>query len=391
MTAEFRTKELFAALTEVAPVLADAHPMQRSVELKLIPGGLGEAGFLGAIHVRAQGNRCGITLAVRAAVTREYQVTANFARLRCVLEACDKAGRGRFGEKTTMELRTRKLFSTLCLRTEEGMRAELPCETEGIASWPSTVPVAKGELDHSFGSAVRQWMTHASADPMRSNLHGLCFEPEGERLHLVTTDGHRMAFRTMESSFPKTEPVILHADLAKVIPIDIPIELALGDTKALIRPVGLQSSHFVAAWCEIVSGVTVPPWRMLIPCQPRVVKVEAVRFASTVQALSVLRVGKARPLVTLSWSKKGHLRITRASNDDGIKGSRVVRVFGDPLQTEPVHVNAEYLAAACDLLRSEPRNVYEIGWSGRFDPVVLGDTEGRRVVVMPCRLDEELR
>jgi DNA polymerase III subunit beta len=229
-----------------------------------------------------------------------------------------------------------------------------------------------------------------STDETRYNLNGVYFEPQGEILRLVATDGHRLSLaeRTIGGGFGLKRGVILPKkglqELKKLLSEateggEESPEAKLGfvENSAIFRRPG------VTLVMRLIEGLF-PDYKQVIPKQgEKAVKIGRGRFLETLRRISLLSTDKAHA-VKLELSP-GKLEVRSQNPDLGEAKEEVpVEYAGEPLK---IGFNARYLIDVLGVVKSGDV-VFEL--ADDLSPGVLKGADdadqGFTAVVMPMRI-----
>jgi DNA polymerase III subunit beta len=229
-----------------------------------------------------------------------------------------------------------------------------------------------------------------STDETRYNLNGVFFEPTGEALRLVATDGHRLSLteRPFEANFGLKRGVILPKkglqELRKLLSEaaesgEEKPEAKLGfvENSAIFRRPG------VVLVMRLIEGLF-PDYKQVIPkAGEKVVKLGRGRFLETLRRISLLSTDKAHA-VKLELGKDV-LRVQSQNPDLGEAKEEVpVDYAGEALK---IGFNARYLMDVLAVMRSQD---VLLELADDLSPgVVKGAGEedrGFTAVVMPMRI-----
>jgi DNA polymerase III subunit beta len=229
-----------------------------------------------------------------------------------------------------------------------------------------------------------------STDETRYNLNGVYFEPQGEVLRLVATDGHRLSLaeRTIGGGFGLKRGVILPKkglqELKKLLSEateggEESPEAKLGfvENSAIFRRPG------VTLVMRLIEGLF-PDYKQVIPKQgEKAVKIGRGRFLETLRRISLLSTDKAHA-VKLELSP-GKLEVRSQNPDLGEAKEEVpVEYAGEPLK---IGFNARYLIDVLGVVKSGDV-VFEL--ADDLSPGVLKGADdadqGFTAVVMPMRI-----
>ncbi|ACG71245.1 DNA polymerase III, beta subunit [Anaeromyxobacter sp. K] len=229
-----------------------------------------------------------------------------------------------------------------------------------------------------------------SNDETRYNLNGVYFEPAGDALRLVATDGHRLSLseRAVGATFGLKRGVILPkkglAELKKLL-----AEAAeSGEEKPEAKLGFVENSAIfrrpnVVLVMRLIEGLF-PDYKQVIPkAGEKVFKVGRGRFLETLRRISLLSSDKAHA-VKLDLSKD-LLRVLSQNPDLGEAKEEVpVEYAGEPLK---IGFNARYIMEVLQAVKSN-EVVFEL--ADDLSPGVLKGGEeadqGFTAVVMPMRI-----
>lgn len=229
-----------------------------------------------------------------------------------------------------------------------------------------------------------------SSDETRYNLNGVFFEPSGESLRLVATDGHRLSLceREVGAGFGLKRGVILPkkglqelkkllAEAAESGEEKPESKLGFVENSAIFRRPG------VVLVMRLIEGLF-PDYKQVIPkAGEKQVRLGRARFLETLRRISLLSTDKAHA-VKLDLSK-GLLRVLSQNPDLGEAKEEVpIDYAGEPLK---IGFNARYVIDVLAVLKSN-EVVFEL--ADDLSPGVLrgGDEadQGFTAVVMPMRI-----
>jgi DNA polymerase III subunit beta len=229
-----------------------------------------------------------------------------------------------------------------------------------------------------------------STDETRYNLNGVYFEPQGEILRLVATDGHRLSLaeRTIGGGFGLKRGVILPKkglqELKKLLSEateggeeNPEAKLGFVENSAIFRRPG------VTLVMRLIEGLF-PDYKQVIPKQgEKAVKIGRGRFLETLRRISLLSTDKAHA-VKLELSP-GKLEVRSQNPDLGEAKEEVpVEYAGEPLK---IGFNARYLIDVLGVVKSGDV-VFEL--ADDLSPGVLKGADdadqGFTAVVMPMRI-----
>jgi DNA polymerase III subunit beta len=229
-----------------------------------------------------------------------------------------------------------------------------------------------------------------STDETRYNLNGVFFEPSGETLRLVATDGHRLSLseREVGAGFGLKRGVILPKKGLQELKKLLAEAAESGEEKPESRLGFVENSAIyrrpgVVLVMRLIEGLF-PDYKQVIPkTGEKQLRLGRGRFLETLRRVSLLSSDKAHA-VKLDLSK-GLLRVLSQNPDLGEAKEEVpVDYAGEPLK---IGFNARYVMDVLAVLRSN-EVVFEL--ADDLSPGVLkgGDEadQGFTAVVMPMRI-----
>ena len=263
----------------------------------------------------------------------------------------------------------------------------LPAEDFPTLPKPEKVPFVEIDAATMLGLIERTAFA-VSTDETRYNLNGVFFEPQGGKLRLVATDGHRLALAEADvpGDFKLKKGVILPKkglfELKKLLAEAVEggeekpaAELGFVESSAVVRRAG------VTLVMRLIEG-TFPDYRQVIPkAGEKHLKVGRARLLETLRRISLLASDKSHA-VKLDLGK-GNLRVLSQNPDLGEgKEDVTVEYQGDPLK---IGFNARYLIDVLQVLGAED---VSLELADDLSPGVLRPVgeEGYTAVIMPMRI-----
>jgi DNA polymerase III subunit beta len=227
-----------------------------------------------------------------------------------------------------------------------------------------------------------------SADETRAHVNSALFEWSGDRVRMVTTDGHRLS--KMEATVAGTS-----ATATMLIPLKAVSELrrladqARGEKVATltIQQSGPNAFFTVSGMMFSVKLVDAqfPPYQQVIPSSPaRTVRAPRAQFMESLKAIQVAasdRTGGVKLALV-----PGALRITSESPESGNAFDEIAVDYAGPEMT--IGFNAKYFL---DVLAAIDEDEVALGLSGELDPAVImpaseSTSQSYIAVVMPMRI-----
>lgn len=232
--------------------------------------------------------------------------------------------------------------------------------------------------------------THFSISPdeTRAHVNSALFEWSGDRVRMVTTDGHRLS--KMEATVAGTS-----ATTTMLIPLKAVSELRRLTDQAksekvatlTIQQSGPNAFFTVSGMMFSVKLVdaTFPPYQQVIPAAPaRTVRAPRIPFIDALKAIQLAasdRTGGVKLALV-----PGALRITSESPESGNAFDEIAVDYSGPEMT--IGFNAKYFL---DVLLAIDEEEVALGLSGELDPAVLmpateSTSQSYIAVVMPMRI-----
>jgi len=249
---------------------------------------------------------------------------------------------------------------------------------------PLSIPIA------TVSALIAGTYFSISTDETRLHLNSALFEWEGDRVRMVTTDGHRLS--KMEAVLPGK-----HASATMLIPLKGVLELkrlcdeaiedkgdSSGANEIRISQSGPNAFFQLAGFQFSVKLVDAqfPPYAQVIPqATEKKVRIARGPLAEALRAVSIAaseRTGGVKLALA-----DGAMRITSESPESGDGSDEVPIDYTGPAIT--VGFNAKYFL---DVLAALDEDEIELCLSGELDPAVVRPASERKflAVVMPMRI-----
>jgi DNA polymerase-3 subunit beta len=264
--------------------------------------------------------------------------------------------------------------------------------------FPPLPSPAEGSPSLALDVAVLQELiasTHFSISPdeTRAHLNSALFEWDGDRVRMVTTDGHRLSKMEVHVSGRQASATML-------IPLKAIQELKrlcddfIGEAKDVGKDAARPQIQITQSGSSAYfqgGGMTFavrlvdaqfPPYAQVIPQQSeKRVRVPRATFSDSLRAVSIAaneRTGGVKLHVSSS-----SMRITSESPDSGEAFDEVPVDYNGPNLT--IGFNAKYFL---DVLGALSEDEVELGFGGELDPAVVRPVGDRQFlsVVMPMRI-----
>lgn len=234
-------------------------------------------------------------------------------------------------------------------------------------------------------SVLKQMLTQIqygmAVQDIRYYLNGLLLQVEGNRLNLVSTDGHRLAYAgaTIEADLPKSEVILPRKTVTELIKLlaqpdeDITIEILKNQVRFR-----LGESVIVS---KIVDG-KFPDYTRVIPLDnDKIFLVGRTQLLNALERASILANEKFKGVRLLI--KPGVLSIVCSNNDQEEAQDDVEIAYqGDPLE---VSFNISYLM---DVLRNVQVDNLQLafGDANRSSLFTIPEYADFKYIVMPMRI-----
>lgn len=240
--------------------------------------------------------------------------------------------------------------------------------------WPSGdgAAVDSGALDLALTTVA----TAVGQDDSRPALCGVLFERDGERLRLVTTDGHRLHTTTTPVALPSSwTPAILHrralAVLRSVLDGGATVEIA-----AVGRDLVFRCGGAMVKARQIEANF--PDYNKVIPARSD--KTCTLPVAATLEALARATVfAKGEAIVRLTFGDTLEFDCKTLDVGDGHDEVPIDAWTGD---VGTVSLSPRYLA---DALRACGGSDVDFGWGDAVSPCTVRGAQ-TVCVLMPCRI-----
>jgi DNA polymerase III subunit beta len=217
-----------------------------------------------------------------------------------------------------------------------------------------------------------------STDETRLHLNSALLEIGGCKICMVSTDGHRLAFREIVGeAFVGSASVLIPLgslqQIRKVLPKTGTVEIAIDGGNLFVVAEGVTFSAKLA-------DVQFPPYDQVIPKQTEhTVRIDRNALLSAVQAVAV----SANDAGAITLSFKGcSVQLSAESASTGDAGDTVELLDGDVSNTK-LGICAAYLIGQLSAFQDE---TIELSFSGELDPIIVRQSESAMGVIMPLRL-----
>lgn len=240
-----------------------------------------------------------------------------------------------------------------------------------------------------LGGLIARTHFSMSSDETRPHVNSTLFEWEGDKVRMVTTDGHRLSKMeaTVAGSSATATMLIPHKAVGELRRL---AEEAKGDKDAATVTITRSGPNAYIAIAGMVFSMKLvdaqfPPYQQVIPAKTdHIVRVPRSALADALRAVSIAASDKTGG-VKLTVST-GAMRITSESPESGNGFDELPVDYNGPEVT--IGLNAKYLL---DVLGAIDDEEVAMGISGELDPTVIRPAnepsdQGYVAVVMPMRV-----
>jgi DNA polymerase III subunit beta len=265
-------------------------------------------------------------------------------------------------------------------------RSKFNLQTLPSADYPTMTRTPNTQLtlrmaQKVFRSLLRQVEFSMAQQDIRYYLNGLLLEVNGQRLHIVGTDGHRLSYTStdLEQSFDKQEIILPRKTVTELIKLledvddEIVIEIAANQANFTFSNIRLIS--------KVIDG-KFPDYNRVIPVghQNRF-ELNRLVILQSMQRASILSNEKYRGIRMVLGINSLRL-VSNNSEQEEAEEELEIAYTGDPLD---VGFNVTYLI---DVLNNVQSDTVEFSFADANSSclVTVPDNPNYRYVVMPMRI-----
>lgn len=265
-------------------------------------------------------------------------------------------------------------------------RSKFNLQTLPSADYPTMTRTPNTELtlrmaQKAFRHLLRQVEFSMAQQDIRYYLNGLLLEVNGERLHVVGTDGHRLSYISTElgQSFEKQEIILPRKTVTELIKLLEDI-----DDEVLIE-ISPNQANFSFSNIRLISKVIdgkFPDYNRVIPVgHQNKFEINRLAVLQAMQRASILSNEKYRGIRMVLGAYSLRL-ISSNSEQEEAEEELEVSYVGDPLD---VGFNVTYLI---DVLNNVQSEMVEFAFADANSSclVTIPDNANYRYVVMPMRI-----
>lgn len=330
-------------------------------------------GANGVISMTATDLEMQISMSVEAEVTDSFSTTVSAKKL---LDICRSLPEASSIKLTNQESR---------LQVGAG-RSKFNLQTLPAADYPTMSRTPNTQLSlrmtqKSFRHLLRQVEFSMAQQDVRYYLNGLLLEVNGEQLHVVGTDGHRLSYicTTLGQSFEKQEIILPRKTVTELIKllddVDDEIEIEISSNQANFK---FSSIRLIS---KVIDG-KFPDYNRVIPVgHGNRFGINRIEILQAMQRASILSNEKYRGIRMVLGANSLRL-ISNNSEQEEAQEDLEIAYAGDALD---VGFNVTYLI---DVLNNVQCEIVEFSFADANSSclVTIPDEPNYRYVVMPMRI-----
>jgi DNA polymerase-3 subunit beta len=358
--------------TLLKPLSAVNGIVERRHTLPILSNLLLEGGN-GTISLTATDLEMQISMSVESEVTEAFATTVSAKKLLDICRSLPDGSQIRLADQDSR------------LQVSAG-RSKFNLQTLPAADYPTMTRTPSAQLtlrmqQKVFRHLLRQVEFSMAQQDIRYYLNGLLLEVNGERLHVVGTDGHRLSYicTDLGQSFDKQEIILPRKTVTELIKL-----LDDVDDEVVIE-ISVNQANFTFSNIRLISKVIdgkFPDYNRVIPVghQNRF-GLNRLEVLQAMQRASILSNEKYRGIRMVLGANSLRL-ISSNSEQEEAEEELEIAYAGDPLD---VGFNVTYLI---DVLNNVQSEVVEFSFADANSSclVTVPDNANYRYVVMPMRI-----
>lgn len=358
--------------TLLKPLSAVNGIVERRHTLPILSNLLLEGGD-GTVSLTATDLEMQISMSVENAATESFATTVSAKKL---LDICRSLPEG-------SEIKLADQDSRLQVSTG---RSKFNLQTLPASDYPTMTRTPNTQLtlrmtQKVFRQLLRQVEFSMAQQDIRYYLNGLLLEVNGERLHVVGTDGHRLSYicADLEQSFDKQEIILPRKTVTELIKL-------LDDTdEQIIIEISSSQANFTFSNIRLISKVIdgkFPDYNRVIPVgHQNKFEINRLTVLQAMQRASILSNEKYRGIRMVLGANSLRL-VSSNSEQEEAEEELEISYAGDPLD---VGFNVTYLI---DVLNNVQNETVEFAFADANSSclVTIPDNSNYRYVVMPMRI-----
>ncbi len=259
-------------------------------------------------------------------------------------------------------------------RSKVQLAASPATDYPDVVEFPADAEAHEADAE-ALVTALGRVLYAASTKENQTNLHGVFFEVRGEDVHVVTTDGHRLAtYQTTTKAWP-LDTTLLTLSSAQRLHREVEDSVSLRTTPDDRYIVATLSD---STWIALrTSPAKFPPWSQLVPKT----KKGALRFKRADALAAIREVLPSAPETNYGELHLDDSLTIQARNENGQAITEAdVSVEGKPPSL--IATSLRYLSEALEAAEDEDAEVW---FQDALDPMVVHEGPYRGLV-MPMRL-----
>ncbi|HEY3327617.1 MAG TPA: DNA polymerase III subunit beta [Novimethylophilus sp.] len=330
-------------------------------------------GVNGTVSLTATDLEMQISMSVENAATEPFATTVSAKKL---LDICRSLPEG-------SEIKLADQDSRLQVSTG---RSKFNLQTLPASDYPTMTRTPNTQLtlrmaQKAFRQLLRQVEFSMAQQDIRYYLNGLLLEVNGERLHVVGTDGHRLSYicADLEQSFDKQEIILPRKTVTELIKL-------LDDTDdEIVIEISSSQANFTFSNIRLISKVIdgkFPDYNRVIPVgHQNKFEINRLTVLQAMQRASILSNEKYRGIRMVLGANSLRL-VSSNSEQEEAEEELEISYAGDPLD---VGFNVTYLI---DVLNNVQNETVEFSFADANSSclVTIPDNSNYRYVVMPMRI-----
>jgi DNA polymerase-3 subunit beta len=358
--------------TLLKPLSAVNGIVERRHTLPILSNLLLEGGN-GSVSLTATDLEMQISMSVESPATEAFATTVSAKKL---LDICRSLPEG-------CEIKLADQDSRLQVSTG---RSKFNLQTLPAADYPTMTRTPNTQLtlrmqQKAFRQLLRQVEFSMAQQDIRYYLNGLLLEVNGECLHVVGTDGHRLSYisTALGQSFDKQEIILPRKTVTELIKL-----LEDSDEEVVIEIAGNQA-NFTFSNIRLISKVIdgkFPDYNRVIPVgHQNSFEINRLAILQAMQRASILSNEKYRGIRMVLGANSLRL-ISSNSEQEEAEEELEINYSGDPLD---VGFNVTYLIDVLNNVQSETVQ-FAFADANSSCLVTIPDNADYRYVVMPMRI-----
>jgi DNA polymerase-3 subunit beta len=354
------------------PLTAVNGIVERRHTLPILSNLLFEGGT-GALSLTATDLEMQITMSVPSEQTESFSTTVSAKKLLDICRSLPDGSQIRLADHDSR------------LQVSAG-RSKFNLQTLPAADYPTMTRVSNAQLTLRIAQKLlrqllRQVEFSMAQQDIRYYLNGLLLEVNGERLHVVGTDGHRLSYicSNLDQSYDKQEIILPRKTVTELIKLLDDVE------DEVVIEISANQANFTFSSIRLISKVIdgkFPDYNRVIPVgHKNRFGLNRLEVLQAMQRASILSNEKYRGIRMVLGANSLRL-ISSNSEQEEAEEELEISYAGEPLD---VGFNVTYLI---DVLNNVQSDVVEFSFADANSSclVTVPDSPDYRYVVMPMRI-----